>query len=123
MAMVSLSRLTEHNTKLHLQIALNYGGEDELDRALRSLGKTGGPFTLEGLKAHLDTAEVPDPDLVIRTSGEQRTSGFMPLQIAKAELYFTERDWPDFTFVDFEKALHAYSKRDRRFGALSTAAE
>jgi len=124
-----MSGVTASNTGLHLQIALNYGGEDELVRAVcqiaqkAALGQlSASAVTIATIYAHLDTAGVSNPDLVIRTGDEQRLSGFMPLQAGKAELVFVGQHWPDFTPVLFDKALAEYNKRERRFGGLNVAA-
>ena len=125
----TMSGVTASNTGLHLQIALNYGGEDELVRAVcqiaqkAALGQlSASAVTIATIYAHLDTAGVSNPDLVIRTGDEQRLSGFMPLQAGKAELVFVKQHWPDFTPVLFDKALAEYNKRERRFGGLNVAA-
>ena len=109
------------NTGPMLVIALNYGGHDELARAARKLQDAGTPITPEALEGALDTAGIPAPDLLIRTSGEQRLSGFMPWQSAYAELYFTEVTWPDFGPTHLQAALAAYTNRQRRFGAVTPA--
>ena len=110
-----------------LNIALGYSGRDELvdaSRALvRRLAAEGVPpeamvecITAEALAAHLYTAGEPDPDLIIRTSGEVRLSGFLPWQGAHSELYFTDVYWPAFRELDFLRALRTYQQRQRRFG-------
>ena len=112
---------------LHVNIAVAYGGRTELRDAVRSLlqgearkGRTLAEVadTLEmgDIAGHLYTAGQPDPDLVIRTSGEQRVSGFLMWQSAHSEFYFCEALWPDFRRVDFLRALRAYSDRERRYG-------
>lgn len=110
-----------HNTKLTLGLCFNYGGRNELTRAVKKLVEQGieaSEITEERISAALDTAEFPDPDLLIRTSGEARLSNFMPWQTAYTELYFDPTYWPDFDAVAMDKALAAYSQRDRRFGTL-----
>jgi len=111
--------LTKNNSKGILNIALNYGGRAEIVDAVKNIIK-------QGLKAeqvdeqvisdHLYTSELPNPDLIIRTSGEQRLSGFLPWQSVYAELYFCPKYWPDFTTQDLEKALKSFQGRERRFG-------
>lgn len=116
-------RETADNQRLQLNIALNYGGRDELVRASRQLalavsqGKL-APEAIEEshLEAFLDTAGQPDPDLVIRTSGEKRLSNFLLWQLAYAEIYLTDTHWPDFREADLQQALQAYAARQRRFG-------
>jgi short-chain Z-isoprenyl diphosphate synthase len=118
---------TAQNAGLRLNIALGYSGRDELvdaSRALvRRLAAEGIPpetmaerISAEALAAHLYTAGVPDPDLIIRTSGEVRLSGFLPWQGAHSELYFTDVYWPAFRELDFLRALRTYQQRQRRFG-------
>lgn len=112
---------------LHVNIAVAYGGRSELRDAVRSLllEEAAAGHTLEEVAEHLDmekiaqhlyTAGQPDPDLVIRTSGEQRVSGFLMWQSAHSEFYFCEALWPDFRRVDFLRALRAYANRERRYG-------
>jgi len=110
-------------TRMHLQIALNYGARDEILRAVEKIsadvkeGKLSGEkLTEEAFASYLDTKLVPDPDLIIRTSGEQRISNFLLWQIAYSEFYFTETPWPAFDTVELNKALDYYSTRNRRFG-------
>lgn len=114
---------TEHNTKMVLNLALSYGSRNELARAMRQIGidiSEGKlqPYDLseEDIEARLDTHDIPDPDLLIRTSGEMRVSNFLLWQIAYTELYFTEALWPDFSREELMQALQAYSNRQRRFG-------
>lgn len=112
-------------TGLNLQIALNYGGRDEIVRAVRKVCTEvkEGDLNPEDLKEadiekYLDTADIPDPDLMIRTSGEQRLSNYLLWQLAYAEFYFTDVFWPDFGEKDLDLALEYYASRDRRFGGL-----
>ncbi|MCR5417940.1 MAG: isoprenyl transferase [Lachnospiraceae bacterium] len=107
-------------------IALNYGGQDEIVRAVRKMigeakeGRIGEEdITIESFAGYLDTAGIPEPDLMIRTSGEQRISNFLTWQLAYTELYFTPVPWPAFDKAELEKAVGAYGMRDRRYGGLS----
>jgi undecaprenyl diphosphate synthase len=116
--------LTARNTGLRLTVALSYGGRAEIVRAARDIARLASSGKLvaaaidEDLFArHLLTAEIPDPDLVIRTSGEQRISNFLLWQTAYSELVFTDTLWPDFGKSDLEKALRDYHGRERRYGA------
>ncbi len=105
---------------LFLQIAFNYGGRDEIVRAIRDLHEKGLCQDVDEkiFAEYLYTAGIPDPDLMIRTSGEKRISNFLLWQLAYTELYFTDVLWPDFDEAEFEKALADYSKRRRRFGGI-----
>ncbi len=110
---------TAENRGLVLNLALSYGGRGEILQAIKRMEAAGGiPEDLreEHLAAHLDTAGLPDPDLIIRTSGEQRISNFLLWQAAYAELYFTEVLWPDFDEKELFQALVDYQSRQRRFG-------
>lgn len=120
-----LEEATRHNEGLHFQIALNYGGRDELCRCMRKLAfqvEQGellpGDITEQMISEHLDTAGIPEPDLLIRTCGEQRISNFLLWQLAYTEFYFTPVAWPDFTKEELTKAVEAYNKRDRRYGLV-----
>jgi len=117
--------LTALNRSMTLVIAFNYGSRDEIVRAARVAAEavrrgemTPGEITEALLASHLDTAGIPDPDLVIRTSGEQRLSNFLLWQAAYAELVFTPRYWPDFGPDDLDAALETFDARERRFGGL-----
>ena len=117
---------TRANTGLKLNIALNYGGRDELLRAARLLAsqvergeKHADQITREDLEAALYTHDLPDVDLLVRTSGEMRQSNFLLYQCAYAEMVFPSVLWPDFTLADYHAALAAYGMRDRRFGGRS----
>ncbi len=113
--------LTRHNDRLIANIAFNYGGRDELVRAVRAIVSEGIPaesISAEVIADHLDTAGLPDPDLIIRTSGEMRLSNFLLWQAAYAEFYVTPILWPDFGEEAFYEALRAFAGRKRRFGAL-----
>lgn len=120
---------TRHNSGLVLNFALNYGGRAELVETVRELAQevldarlNPGDITEDVISSHLMTSQLPylyrDPDLVIRTSGEQRTSNFLPWQIAYSELYFTDTLWPNFDQEDLKEAISAYNRRHRRFGGL-----
>ena len=114
--------LTRNNTRLHLQLAWNYGGRDEIVCAVsRMLADQVKPeeVTAEKLSEYLFTGGIPDPDLVIRTSGEMRGSNFLIWQTVYSEWYFTSTLWPDFGREELYKALVDYSKRERRFGKTS----
>ena len=118
--MAALEVETAPNDKLHLWIAFDYGGRGELVEAARSLVEDGvrpQDVSEEALAARLSAPDLPDPDLVIRTSGEQRLSNFLLWQSAYAELVFTETYWPDFGEDELRAALDEYTRRGRRFGA------
>jgi len=115
---------TKANEAFNLNIAFNYGGRDEIIRAMhRALqdGHDTKTLTQNVLESYLDTAGLPDPDLVIRTSGEVRTSNFLMWQAAYAEFVFTDTLWPDFKRADLEAAIEVYQKRNRRFGNLDAS--
>ncbi len=112
--------------KMILNLALNYSGRDELARAARLYMESGGAaakLTPESLEPYLYTAGQPDPDLIIRTSGELRLSNFLLFQSAYSELYFTPTLWPDFTPEELRKALAEYAGRARRFGGTAETPE
>lgn len=118
--------LTSGNTGLQLIIAFNYGARDEIVRAAKRLAervKSGEleveDITQEMLEQNFDTAGIPDPDLIIRTSGEQRISNFLLWQCAYSELLFVDNFWPDFTRHTLESAVASYQQRDRRFGGVA----
>ena len=117
-----LEEASKNNDGLNFQIALNYGSRDEMIRAMKKMladGHTNPDEMSEALFEHyLDTAGMPDPDLVIRTSGEQRVSNFLLWQMAYSEFYFTPVLWPDYNKETMIEAIRAYSKRDRRFGGV-----
>ena len=120
-----LERDTAGNTGLHFQIAINYGGRDEIRRAASSLAKDVAAgkvdpdsITEDMIAERLDTAGIPDPDLLIRTCSEQRISNFLLWQLAYTEFYFSDVAWPDFNRAELEKAIDAYNSRERRFGGL-----
>ena len=112
------ARRTAANSRLTLVIALNYGSQDEIARAARSLVEDGIQITPDAIEARLDTAGLPLPDLVVRTSGEQRLSNFMLWQAAYAELVFTDELWPDFDGASLARAIETFAGRDRRYGGL-----
>lgn len=120
-----LEEVSSVNTGLQFQIALNYGGRDEVVRAVKKVakrfaeaGKSMEELTMEDIGGALDTADIPDPDLIVRTSGEQRLSNFLMWQSAYSEFYFTDTLWPDFDKKELEKAILYYGSRNRRFGGL-----
>jgi undecaprenyl diphosphate synthase len=108
---------TAGNKRTTLAVALNYGAQDELVRAA-SAAAAAGDITEAAIEAHLDTADLPPLDLLIRTSGEVRLSNFLLWQSAYAELYFTDKLWPDFKPADLKAALDHFARRDRRYGGL-----
>lgn len=122
-----LEEASASNTGLNLTIAINYGSRDEMLRAIRRIvsdaqdGRVAAEDIDESMFAsYLDTKELPDPDLLIRTSGEQRLSNYLLWQLAYSEFYFTDVPWPDFHKKELELAIEAYNKRDRRFGGLTS---
>jgi len=117
--------LTQGNTGLLLVVAFNYGSRQEIARAMRRIAEAVtqgrmqlGDISTETIRAHLDTAKLPDPDLIIRTSGEQRLSNFLLWQAAYSELVFVPVYWPDFDRAALEDAIAEYHGRERRFGGL-----
>lgn len=125
--MDKLERDTAHNTKLNLTIALNYGSRDELTRAALGLAQEISDGSLKPedvtnahLERHLYTGDLPDPDLVIRTSGETRISNFLLWQSAYAEYEFTQVLWPDFSRAHLQDIVLSFSSRERRFGSVLT---
>jgi undecaprenyl diphosphate synthase len=117
-----LVKETADQDAFHLALAINYGSRDDILRACQKLcsGKE-VPSSWDDIACQLDTKQLPDVDLLIRTAGERRLSNFLLLQCAYAELHFTERFWPDFDASDFQKALDDYAGRSRRFGAFGSA--
>lgn len=116
---------SKDNTGLNFNIAINYGSRDEIVRAIRALAQdcadgkvTPQEITEEQFAGYLDTREIPDPDLLIRTSGEQRLSNYLMWQLAYTEFYFTDVPWPAFTKDDLWKAIEKYNHRERRFGGV-----
>lgn len=118
--MISVERDTSEFDGLTVFLAINYGGRDELRRAFQKLIDSGKkePVTESDIEACLDTAGVPDPDLIIRTAGEQRLSNFLMWQSAYSEFWYSPKLWPDFGPEDFDEAVAAYFNRDRRFGGV-----
>ena len=124
-----LEEATKNNTGLHFTIAINYGGRDEITRAAKKLCKKVEEGSLKAddidskmLTEALDTGDYPDPDLLIRTCGEQRISNFLLWQLAYSEFYFCDMPWPDFDKKELEKAIEAYNNRDRKYDGLSNKA-
>ena len=120
-----LEEVSEKNTGLNFQVALNYGSRDEIVRAVKHLAMDleNKAITLEEIdekhfRDYLDTKDIPDPELLIRTSGEKRLSNYLLWQMAYTELYFTDVLWPDFTEKDLEEAIRYYNSKERRFGGL-----
>ena len=120
-----LEEASKNNDGLNFQIALNYGSRDEIRRGMQRMAqdvKDGkvepDSITEDTIESYLDTAGVPDPDLLIRTSGEQRLSNFLLWQLAYSEFYFTPVAWPDFNKEELIKAIEKYNQRDRRYGGV-----
>ena len=116
---------TRNHDGLNFQIAINYGSRDEILRAVKSIATdieegnlTKSDITEELIASRLDTYDIPDPDLLIRTSGEQRISNYLLWQLAYSELYFCQVPWPDFSKEELKKAIEDYNKRDRRYGGI-----
>lgn len=124
-AIDELEVVSAKNTGLNFSIALNYGSRDEMVRAMRKMSQdvAAGNLAPEAItekvfESYLDTAQIPDPDLMIRTSGEQRLSNFLLWQLAYTEFYFTDVLWPDFGRDDLVRAIEQYNSRERRFGGV-----
>ena len=124
--MAGLEAQTVDNDQLHLTVAINYGGRDEILRATRRLAEAAREgriraeeITPEMIGDHLDTAGLPDPDLILRTSGEYRVSGFLPWQAAYSEYAFIDTRWPDFTAEMLAAQINGFGRRERRFGAVA----
>ena len=123
-----LEKASANNGGLNFQIAINYGSRDEIVRSVRKVMEDVKAGNIEPeqmdeamFDSYLDTAGIPSPDLLIRTSGEQRLSNFLMWQLAYTEFYFTDVPWPAFTKEDLEKAIEKYNSRDRRFGGVKEA--
>lgn len=123
-----LEKASAGNGGLNFQIAINYGSRDEIVRSVKKImedvknGKIDTEEMDESMfESYLDTANIPSPDLLIRTSGEQRLSNFLMWQLAYTEFYFTEVPWPAFDKAELEKAVEKYNSRDRRFGGVKEA--
>ena len=124
----AIDELTEYSsqfTGLTLTIAINYGSRDEMTRAVKKVAEDVKDGNLEVdsideavFSSYLDTKDIPDPDFMIRTSGEQRLSNYLLWQLAYAEFYFTPVPWPEFTPEELKKAIEEYDKRNRRFGGI-----
>ena len=118
---------TKKNTGTVFNIAFNYGGRDEIKRAVKEIAKKVKEgiipveeITEETISSHLYTKGEPDPDLLIRTSGEMRLSNFLPWQLVYSEFIFVQKHWPDFTEKDLDDAILEYQKRNRKFGGNNT---
>lgn len=123
--LLHIEESTNGGEKLTLVLAFDYSSRDELVRAMRAVAEKvqNGELSIETINdsvisAHLDTVDIPDPDLIIRTSGECRLSNFLMWQASYAEMYFPQTMWPDFREEEFDKALEVYSERERRYGLL-----
>lgn len=124
--MAGLEAQTLTNERLNLTVAINYGGRDEIIRATQRVAGAvsegrlqASEITVRTIESNLDTAGLPEPDLIVRTSGECRVSGFLPWQAAYSELAFVEARWPDFTAEMFAAQMNALASRERRFGAVA----
>ena len=123
-SIVKLETFSKDFKTLHFQIALNYGSRDEMLRAVNRMladqkeGRLQGEITEEIFSGYLDTAGIPDPDLMIRTSGELRLSNYLLWQMAYTEFYFTDVPWPDFNKAELIRAIEKYNDRDRRYGGV-----
>ena len=125
-----LEEASKNNDGLNFQIAINYGSRDEMIRSMRKMTKdcADGRFAPEEItdelfEGYLDTHGIPDPDLLIRTSGELRLSNYLLWQLAYTEFYFTDVPWPDFSKEELEKAIETYNHRDRRYGGVKEEEE
>jgi undecaprenyl diphosphate synthase len=120
-SIANLERESKDQDGLNLVMAINYGSRDEIRRAVQKIVADGirpEEITEEVISNYLDTVGIPDPDLLIRTSGEQRLSNYLMWQLAYTEFYFTDVPWPDFDKAELTKAIEKYNERDRRFGGV-----
>jgi len=118
-SMDKLEEASKDYTGLNLQLAINYGGRDEIIRAVRKFAASDQvDITEESFAKFLDTSEIPDPELMIRTSGEQRTSNYLLWQLAYSEFYFVDKHWPEFSESDAIEAIQYYNGLNRRFGGI-----
>lgn len=120
-SIADLERESREQDGLNFTIAINYGSRDEIRRAVQKIAAEGirpEDITEEVISEHLDTAGIPDPDLLIRTSGELRLSNYLMWQLAYAEFYFTDVHWPDFDREELKKAVERYNQRERRYGGV-----
>ena len=120
-SIANLEEESKDQDGLNFTIAINYGSRDEIRRAVTKIVEEGirpEDITEETISDHLDTAGIPDPDLLIRTSGELRLSNYLMWQLAYTEFYFTDVPWPDFNKAELEKAIEKYNGRDRRYGGV-----
>lgn len=120
-SIANLEKESADQDGLNFTIAINYGSRDEIRRAVQKIVAEGirpEEITEEVISEHLDTAGIPDPDLLIRTSGELRLSNYLMWQLAYTEFYFTDVPWPDFDKAELEKAIEKYNQRDRRYGGV-----
>ena len=122
---LELEEATKENGGLNFQIAINYGSRDEITRAVRRMAEDCQTGKLQAeeidetlIESYLDTHDIPDPDLLIRTSGEQRLSNYLLWQLAYTEFYFTDVPWPDFDKAELIRAVEQYNSRDRRYGGV-----
>lgn len=114
-----LEEASKNYTGLNLQLAINYGGRDEIIRGInRYMATSNEPITAEKFEHYLDTKGIPDPGLLVRTSGEHRTSNYLLWQLAYTEFYFIDKHWPDFSESDVIASIKYFNKRDRRFGGV-----
>ena len=109
---------TNNCKSMVVSIAFNYGSRDEILRAVKLINENNEEITDDNFKKYLYTKDLPDPDIIIRTSGEKRLSNFLLYQAAYSELYFINKNWPDFNYKDMVKAIKEYAKRNRRFGGV-----
>ncbi len=118
-SIAKLEDASKDYTGLNLQLAINYGGRDEIIRAFNRYQRASNePLTAEVFESYLDTKGIPDPGLLVRTSGEHRTSNYLLWQLAYTEFYFIEKHWPDFSEEDVMASIQYFNKRDRRFGGI-----